>query len=67
MTRTIEEVLMEIEVKAEKVRDALVLMEDSAEADTISDGFRSILWICADYMHDIKNMAHEAQNESLSE
>ena len=51
MTRTIEE----------------VLMEDSAEADTISDGFRSILWICADYMHDIKNMAHEAQNESLSE
>ena len=43
------------------------MMEQSLEADTLSENFHSVLWVAADYLHRIVEMAESAEKSEVIE
>lgn len=66
MTRETDDTLFEISILADNAKNILSVAEQSQEADELSAGMRSILWVTIDYLHKIVQMAESAEkNEAL--
>lgn len=67
MKRQTDNVLFEISVMADNAKNLLGMMEQSLEADTLSENFHSVLWVAADYLHRIVEMAESAEKSEVIE
>jgi hypothetical protein len=62
-----DDVLFDISILADNAKNILSMAEQSDEAEKLSAGFQSILWITLDYLHKIVEMAESADKEKALE
>lgn len=63
MTRQTNDTLFEISILADNAKNILAIVDQSKEADELSDMMKSCLWVAIDYLHKIVDIAETAEKK----